>query len=248
MSPFRSANGSPRVSVVGNGRLGTALVRALRDAGHPVTGPHGRGYDGESSDVVLLCVPDRAIAQAAAVVAPRDGLLVGHFSGATTLDPLEPHERFSVHPLMTITRDGADFTGAAAAVAGSSPAALQLAEDIARAVGMNPVQIDERDRAAYHGAACVASNYLITVLDLAERFAVTTGLRRDQLAPIVRATVENWLSAGGPRALTGPVQRGDTQTVTGHRDAMLERLPDDVEFLDDLVAATQRLADRKPPA
>jgi predicted short-subunit dehydrogenase-like oxidoreductase (DUF2520 family) len=97
-------------AIVGAGRIGRALHVALHHAGVPVDGPHGRGFDGADADLVLLCVPDGEIANAAAAVLPRAGRLVGHCSGATTLAPLAPHEAFSLHPLMTVPGDAARQT------------------------------------------------------------------------------------------------------------------------------------------
>src|SRR5438309_3844864 len=105
------------ISVIGRGRLGTAMASAL-GAGAPL----GRGSDGAGARVVLLCVPDAEIAAAAALVPA--GTLVGHCSGATTLEPLAPQEAFSLHPLMTVpsgARDPELFTGASCAVAGTTP-------------------------------------------------------------------------------------------------------------------------------
>src|SRR5438876_12362106 len=100
-------------TIVGRGRLGAALAGALRAAGFTVEGPLGRGARCSGASLVLLCVPDAQIARAAAAVEP--GPLVGHCSGATGLDVLAPHEAFSLHPLMTVTHDGASFAGAACA-------------------------------------------------------------------------------------------------------------------------------------
>src|SRR5829696_2534806 len=109
-----------RLAVVGAGGLGSALVPALRAAGLHVEGPLGRGATGAGADLVLLAVPDAAIAEAAAAIAP--GRLVGHCSGATTLAPLAPHEALSLHPLLTVPADGpAQLAGASAAVAGTTP-------------------------------------------------------------------------------------------------------------------------------
>src|SRR5882724_9241735 len=121
------------IAIVGGGRMGRALVGALS-----ATGPFGRGYDGAAADVVLLCVPDGEIAAAAAAVAP--GPLVGHCSGATGLDVLAPHEGFGLHPLMTVTRAGADFAGAGAAVAGTSDRAVAFARQLAERLGMRPFE------------------------------------------------------------------------------------------------------------
>ena len=229
-----------RLAIVGRGRLGTALATALDRAGHEVSGPLGRGADGAAADAVLLCVPDAEIARAAAHIAP--GPLVGHCSGATGLGELTPHEAFSLHPLMTVTADGADFAGAGAAIAGSTPRALDFASEIAHALGMRPVEIAEADRAAYHAAASIASNFLVTLEAAAERAAAAAGVERAQLVPLVRATVENWARLGPERALTGPVARGDEATVERQRAAVEEVAADLLPLFDALVDTTRALA------
>jgi predicted short-subunit dehydrogenase-like oxidoreductase (DUF2520 family) len=231
-----------RVTIVGAGRLGRALAEALRASGMPVTGPLGRGATPEDADAVLLCVPDAEIAGAAALVPP--GTPVGHCSGATGLDVLTGHDAFSLHPLMTVTtQTTADaFAGAGAAVAGTSPAMLDLARGLATRLGMRPIEIAPADRAAYHAAASIASNFLVTLEAAAERLAATVGMERADLVPLVRATVDNWARLGPERALTGPVARGDEETVARQRQAVAERSPDLVALFDTLVDATRALA------
>jgi predicted short-subunit dehydrogenase-like oxidoreductase (DUF2520 family) len=233
------------VAIVGHGRLGSALSGALRAAGVPVEGPLGRGSDGGGADLVLLCVPDGEIAAAAAHVAP--GRLVGHCSGATTLAPLAPHEAFSLHPLMTVPDEGAEFAGATAAIAGSTPRALDAARSLSEALGMRPVEVADEDRAAYHAAASIASNFLVTLEAAAEQLAATAGIDRDHLAPLVRTTVENWAQHGAERALTGPIARGDEATVARQRDAIAERAPELLDLFDALAEATRALSRREAP-
>ncbi|MBI5106353.1 MAG: DUF2520 domain-containing protein [Solirubrobacterales bacterium] len=223
----------PRCAVVGHGRLGTALAAALPHA----LGPYGRGATCEDADVVLLCVPDAAIAEAAARVAP--GRLVGHCSGATTLAPLAPHEAFSLHPLMTVPAEGADFRGAHAAVAGGTPRALETARRLAQALGMTAFEVPDEDRAAYHAAASIASNFLVTLEWAAERVG---GVDRAALAPLVRAAVDNWAAHGPERALTGPIARGDEATVERQRAAVADRAADLLPVFDALAEATRSLA------
>jgi predicted short-subunit dehydrogenase-like oxidoreductase (DUF2520 family) len=235
-----------RLAIVGRGRLGTALTAALEgaDAGFVVEGPLGRGADGHGADAVLLCVPDAEIAVAAHAVSP--GPLVGHCSGATTLAPLHPHEGFSLHPLMTVTGAGARFAGAGAAIAGDTSRASALARRLADALGMRAVEIADGDRVAYHAAASIASNFLVTLEAAAERLAETAGADRELLAPLVLATVENWARLGPRDALTGPVARGDAETVAAQRAAVAERAEDLLPLFDALVAATQAIATREP--
>ena len=229
-----------RLAIVGRGRLGAALVSALVDAGYQIAGPLGRGADASGSDAVLLCVPDDEIAHAAGVVAP--GVLVGHCSGATGLDALGARERFSLHPLMTVTAEGGRFAGAGAAIAGSTPRALGMAHQLADALGMNAVVIADEDRAAYHAAASIASNFLVTLEAAAERVAATAGAPAEVLVPLVRATVENWAMLGPQRALTGPVARGDEATVSAQRAAVSGRAADLLPLFDAMVDATRALA------
>ena len=234
----RTADG---IAIVGAGRLGTALATALAADGMDVDGPLGRDEPVTSaSAAVLLCVPDAEIRAAAAALPP--GRLVGHCSAATTLAALAPHEAFSLHPLMTVTAAGADFAGATAAIAGATPRALRTADALARRLGMHPLQIDDADRAAYHAAASIASNFLVVIEDLAERLAHTAGLGREQLVALVRASVANWAALGAEQALTGPIARGDDETVALQRTAVAERTPEDLELFDALVDATRRLA------
>jgi predicted short-subunit dehydrogenase-like oxidoreductase (DUF2520 family) len=223
-----------QIAIVGDGRMGRALARALG-----ADGPHGRGFDGAGFGVVLLCVPDSEIAAAAAAVAP--GPLVGHCSGATGLDALAPHEGFGLHPLMTVTRAGADFAGAGCAIGATSARALDTARRLASALGMRPIEIADDDRAAYHAAAAIASNFLVTIEAAAERLAATVGVSRDLLAPLVRAAADTWAREGAA-ALTGPIARGDEATVARHREAIGQRAPDLLALYDALADATRALA------
>jgi predicted short-subunit dehydrogenase-like oxidoreductase (DUF2520 family) len=224
-----------RIAIIGRGRLGTALAAALRAAGRPVEGPLGRGEPPPPGvAAVLLCVPDAAIAEVAAQVRP--GPLLGHCSGATPLAALGDRPAFGLHPLMTVTEDGADFAGAGGAVAGTTPEALAFAHALAADLRLKVVELDDDDRAAYHAAASVASNFLVTLEAAAERML---GHDRSLLVPLVRATVENWARLGPERALTGPVARGDEATVERQREAVEERAPDLLPLFDALVDATR---------
>src|SRR4051794_26615835 len=229
-----------RCAVVGPGRMGRALAARLRDAGVHVCGPLAREPELTAVDVVLLAVPDAEIAAAAAAVPP--GLLVGHLSGATTLAPLAPHEAFSLHPLMTVTGDGASFAGATAAVAASTDRALRVATELAERLGLRPVEVADADRAAYHAAASIASNFLVTLEGAAERLAATAGVDRAALVPLVRAALENWSALGPERALTGPITRGDEATVARQREAIAERCPELLPAWDALAGLTRELA------
>src|SRR3954451_19088128 len=235
----RPANSTTRrLAIVGNGRVGSALARAFAQAGIEVEGPLARGEQ-PTADVVLLCVPDAEIANAAAAVEAR---LVGHVSGATPLDAVD----FGMHPLQTVAGPETNFAGCGCAIAGSSPEARELARDLALAARMEPFEIDDSARAAYHAAASTASNFVVTLEWMAERVAASAGIEpadaRRMLAPLVRRTVDNWAKLGPRAALTGPVARGDEVTVARQRKAIAEAAPDLLPLFDALVEQTKAVA------
>jgi len=225
-------------AVIGDGRLGRALAQAL-GAGPPLRrGEHAPANAG----ALILAVPDRAIASLAAGL-PL-GPPIGHCSGALTLDVLAPHEeRFSLHPLMTLTPncDPEALRGAGAAVAGSTAGSLALARRLALRAGLEPFAVAEADRALYHAAASIASNFLVTVEAIAERLFAAVGVEHRHAATLARASLENWARSGTEHALTGPIARGDTSTVERQRLAIAARAPDVLRTFDALVDATRAL-------
>lgn len=237
----------PSVTVVGAGRLGSAIAPALREAGIAVTGPLPRvGTPAADAEVVLLCVNDAAIAEVAAAV--PTGSLVGHCSGASGLSVLGRHEGFSLHPLLSVTPGhAAPFAGAGCAVAGSTERGLAAARGLASALGMRAVEVADEDRVAYHAAASIAANFLTTIEGAAERLAATAGVDRELLVPLVRGAVDNWSRLGARAALTGPIARGDEEVVDAQRSAVAARTPELLELFDALAEATRRLAAEGSP-
>jgi predicted short-subunit dehydrogenase-like oxidoreductase (DUF2520 family) len=230
--------------VIGRGRMGDALSAALRDAGLSVRGPLGRGADAAGASIAILCVPDREIEAAVRAVVP--GPIVGHVSASADLALLVPHERFVMHPLVSVVGAGARFAGVTSAVDGSTPRAMSVARALAERLGMRACVIPPERRALYHAAASAASNFLVTVEAMAEELAALAGIDRDALAPLVRSTVENWSQRGAAEALTGPIARGDVLTTARQRTAVTQSSPAHLPLWDALAAATRDLAARRP--
>ena len=215
------------VDVIGaRGRVGRAVSARLAERGLV---PAGR-----RSDVVLLCVPDRAIAEAAAAIEP--GPWVAHVSGGTPLAALAPHaRRFSLHPLQSFTLDrGADqLDGAWAAVSGESSEALAVATSLAEVLGLRPFTLADEHRALYHAGAAIASNYLVTLRRAAGELLAQADVPPEALDPLMRRVVENGFQ------LTGPIERGDWETVERHRAAIAEHAPELLESYDALARLTR---------
>lgn len=233
---------SQSIAIIGDGRLGGALARTLRLAGASVTGPHGRGFAGDGSPVVIACVPDSAIAEAVSLV--PDNVLVGHCSGASPLADLGDRPAFGIHPLMTFPGGDVHLDGVWCAVSGTGPTELAEAERIARLVGMEPFRLQEEDRAGYHAAASMASNFLVALEADAQELAARAGVPPEALVPLVRATVDNWARAGAQDSLTGPIARGDEVTVERQREAIEQAAPEMLALFDALADRTRELAVR----
>ncbi len=242
--------------MIGNGRVGGSVAVAARSAGleTSVSGSglgHSAAHPTELDDaIVLLCVPDRAITDATARVIGSGArpAYLGHVSGAHGLDVLAAArargiETFSLHPLQTIPHAGTDLAAVPCAVAGSTPEAGTVATTLARRLGMRPFDVPEDRRAAYHAAAVFASNFLVALEETAVQLLAAAGVAdaRDVLAPLVLRTAANWSDAGGS-ALTGPIARGDEDTVARHLEALRDLAPELLPLYDVLAERTRAVA------
>lgn len=247
--------------VVGAGRVGTTMARVLVDTGYPCLGLFGRnpekvrasseftgapGY-GElrpeivsRAQVVLIGVPDGAIATAARELADRgavgSGAVLLHFSGLITSEALAPSARAggraSVHPNLAV----ADFRTAFKKIPGTyfgiegDERGAALARRMVGHVGGIAVSIPARGKTAYHLAAVFASNGMVVLASMAAEILQSIGVAPDDAgkitARLMLGTAQNLSELDLLRALTGPVVRGDAETVASHLEAMETMSPD----------------------
>jgi predicted short-subunit dehydrogenase-like oxidoreductase (DUF2520 family) len=250
----RLGDGALRVpiAVVGPGRVGRSLARAAIDAGleASLAGRRDAVAVCERSEIALLCVPDDEIESACETisVAVPPLRLVGHVSGATPLSALDSArsrgaETFCLHPLQTVPDGATSLAGAPCAVSGSTHEAREAAAALAREIGLRPFPLDDERRAAYHAAASMASNFLVALEESASELLTEIGIEdaRELLAPLVLRTAANW-AEGGAGALTGPIARGDDETVSRHLEAIAENRPELEELYRVLAEHTRQLA------
>jgi predicted short-subunit dehydrogenase-like oxidoreductase (DUF2520 family) len=216
------------VTVIGaTGRSGSAVSARLRQRGLRLLE--------HDADLIVLCVPDRAIAEVAQRIDP--GPWICHVSGATPLAALDPHtRRFSVHPLQTLVkwRGPEQLDGAFGAVTSESDEAGERGFWLARALGVQPFGLQDEERALYHAAAMFASGYLVTLHQAAAALFELAGAPPAALEPLMRRTIENDFE------LTGPIARGDWTTMDAHRAAIRERKPELDTLYGALAEATLR--------
>jgi len=233
----------PSIAIVGPGKLGTALAVLLREAGYPIAAVVGgssgraqklarqvgaRGAHLSAADVVWFSVPDSNIARAAQDLAGKlswKGRAALHSSGALTSDELDVLRRkgaavASAHPLMTFVRGARpSLAGVPFAVEGDSLAA-RVAEAIIRDLGGRAHRIAKRDKTAYHTWATFASPLLTALLATTERVAGIAGVKgkaaRKRMTPILLETLSNYVALGAANGFSGPILRGDVETVRRH--------------------------------
>lgn len=256
--------GRGALALVGPGRAGTTMAAALRERGWRIVAVAGRNPDAPSTraaalgfdapavtieaaaidaDLVIVATPDAAIDEVGArlAAAVRPDTLVIHLSGARGLDALAavPARVGALHPLQTLPSPDAGLellAGSWCAVAGDPQVAA-----LAVALDLRPIELDDEDRARYHAAACIASNHVVALLD---QVATVAPIPLDAYLPLVRAAVENVASLGPSAALTGPVARGDVDTVRGHLDALA---PDDRAAYLELARRAHQITGRTDP-
>jgi predicted short-subunit dehydrogenase-like oxidoreductase (DUF2520 family) len=222
------------VKVIGaRGRVGAAVSGRLAE--------RGVRFDEGAPALVLLCVPDHAIARAAGEV--ETGPWVAHVSGATTLAALHAHDkRFSLHPLQTFThrRGPEQLDGAWAALTAETDAARAVGLELAELLGLQPFELADLNRALYHAGAAMAANYLVTLREVAGTLLETAGAPPEALEPLMRRVIENQFE------LTGPIERGDWETVERHRKAIQASHPELESLYVTLADATRSMRAEVP--
>ncbi len=214
--------------------------------------------DSATADAVVLCVPDDKLADVvgalAAADAPLEGRLVLHVSGVHPVSVLAPLRARQAHVLgfhpaqaLTHTTPPEALVGAGAGLEGREPA-LATGRWLAEKLGMRPFVVRLGSKALYHLALTIASNHAITLMALASEVLESAGIGAEEAAalvqPLVAGTLENLHLHTPEKALTGPVVRGDSETIGRHLTALRTLLPHLVPVYAALTAETTRVAVR----
>ena len=193
--------------------------------------------------LVLIGAHDRAIADAAAAIAehPLEGTTVAHFAGSLGLEPLQPiraagGRACALHPVQAcpdVDTAIARLPGSAWGVTTDDADTRRFAiELIARDLAGIPIDVAEEDRALWHGAAVTTSNGIAALMGVGEAMLTALGVPNpiEILGPLAQGTVANARAGGGGGpTLTGPVVRGELETIERHLDGVRRRTPDLLE-------------------
>ena len=259
----------PVIGIVGAGAVGTALGVALSRAGWPIHAVASRDANRrehfrslvevsrafadpeplvEEVELIILTVPDDAIAPLAGGLRMYGGQAMIHTSGALGAEVLAPAmaagtQIGSFHPLVAFAnteRAVASLHGATIAIEADDQLASMLAS-MAEVLGATPVRLASGSKAAYHAAAVLAAGGFIALLDAIAELGRVAGLdEAGALAiygPLIEGTLGNARALGIRAALTGPITRGDLGTLGAHLAALRAYAPG---ALDLYVAAGRR--------
>ena len=231
----------------------TAEIIGTSDFGEPMWEMTG------SADVVFITTPDGMISEAFTRIKKHGGFKPGsvvmHCSGAHPSTILQrggdPEIHIgSMHPLQSFASKnvmGNPFAGIVISVEGS-PKAVSIACAMADDLGARCLTIPTEGKTLYHAAAVAASNYLVTLMHFAVRLMETAGIPSEEafgvLKPLIDGTLSNIEKAGISRALTGPIARGDTETIQRHNTAILARVPEFIDLYKTLGRYTVEMAGR----
>lgn len=230
------------IGIIGGGRMGRGLAHALAEAGERVELWSRREAAGEragpadlvgAAATILLAVPDGVIGAVAAGIAPHvsPDQVILHLSGVHDRGVLAPLSARgaacgSLHPLQTVpdpAKAAERWRGAYAAVEGDDRAVAE-AERLAGLLALTPVRVPPGAKVLYHAGAVVASNYVVTLAGLAARWAAAAGLPSEVAGqvyrPLLAGAAANLAETTPSAALTGPIRRGDLDTVGAHLAAL----------------------------
>jgi predicted short-subunit dehydrogenase-like oxidoreductase (DUF2520 family) len=214
------------------------------------------------ADIVLITTPDRTIKEVCNAAAQsgrlRPGTVVVHMSGAHSLDLLDTAKesgafRAVIHPLQSVAskQQGLQNLPGSSFRIESDPEAESTAKDLVAAIGGKELKLpkwrsDRHSAALYHAGAVAVSNYFVAVVSFGLSYFEALGAdRREALnavLPLIKGTLSNIETLGVPKALTGPIDRGDIETIRGHMDAMRQRTPDLLPLYRELALRTIAVA------
>lgn len=257
-SPTVETGATPRIGIVGAGAVGTALAVAFSRAGWPIAAVASRDPDRrarfvrlvgggplavataaellDAVDLLVLAVPDDAIAGVAGSIRLYGGQSIVHTSGLLGAEVLAPAlaagaHAGAFHPLVSFAeteRAVAALRGATVALEGDARL-LDLLAALAEAIGAIPVRLAPGAKAAYHAAAVLAAGGFVALLDAIAELGRVAGL--DEAAtlavygPLIEGTLGNARALGIRAALTGPATRGDAGTLDAHLAELRRRAP-----------------------
>ncbi len=214
----------------------------------------------KEADLILITTPDQAIKKVARELFDldlvKDQATLVHLSGALDSDILattsdKNYGRLSLHPLQAIANveQGINKLPDSFFTIEGNSLGIKQGKEILTALDVDYKIISKEAKPLYHAAACVASNYLVALVDLAIKMMEEVGISSDDalsaLLPLIKGSMENIAQSDPAQALTGPLARGDQETIKKHLASLKAFLPEKLQLYNELAGQTIELADEK---
>ncbi len=211
----------------------------------------------ERGEIIFISTNDDAVSRVAEKIGEEGGFKSGqfvyHLSGALSIEVLKPASDAgasvgSLHPMQTFPSIEAGIKKIPGTVFGvtGKEEVLRVAEELIKAVGGKMVEVKDEDKPLYHAAACIACNYLDALMYTAFKFYGKVGMEEGKawqaMKPLIHGTLDNIEAKGAVEALTGPIARGDVDTVKKHLQAIEKSLPDFLSFYKEVGKITLEVA------
>lgn len=211
-----------------------------------------------TADVVLLAMPDDHIRECAQELQKNVGTkkpALIHFSGLHPANIMQAQGTdtvlLSLHPLLPFANRDTGYKSLQhchyAVEAESSPG-QQLGKELVTALDGSSFTIPTEKKGLYHSAASIVSNYLVTLLATAQELLMDCGINPDQavqlLTPLMQSTLDNVKELGTEQGLTGPIARGDIETIKTHIECLKNGAPELLDSYKTLAIRTTKLAER----
>ncbi|MEW6687355.1 MAG: DUF2520 domain-containing protein [Candidatus Edwardsbacteria bacterium] len=271
----------PKVSIIGAGRVGTALAVLLSRRGYKIVGVSDESLEVAKScadqascslgttdsaevcqgaDIILITTPDSVLQGIAEGIAAKKGFKKGQFvihtSGLLSSKVLSPARFFgaytlSMHPIQTFAKISGEIPSLAGTyfVLEGDSVAIEQGKQIVADLDGFAVTIPPEAKMLHHTACSLTSNYLVTLLFLAQTIYEKIGISEDDsekmLLPLLKGTIKNIEELGVQNALTGPIERGDLETVKKHLEVLETNLPELLKLYKELGRYTVELMKRK---
>ena len=243
-----------KIGIIGAGKVGFTLALALTKAGYTVNAVSSRSISSaykladklpsavvfenpqglaNASDFIFIATPDSAIGDVSASITTLPGQMISHIAASVPIEVLDPLRKQGAltgvfHPLQAIGSTNATFLpGVTFAIEAEEPL-FKILREMAVRLGGRTVELKGKDRVLYHASAIMASNYLVTLISLAADLWRGFGTREQAvraLIPLIMGTLDNIEQIGIPECLTGPISRGDIQTIEKHISVLRESAP-----------------------
>lgn len=216
-----------KINIVGTGNVGWHLAKAL-DGRHEVSVANSRTLSGLDcgSDIILIAVPDHAIAEVAAKIAAKldecGGIadtVVAHTSGTTSIESLQglPCRYGGMWPLQTFTKGiPLAYNEIPMFIEGSDQAAADKIRNMAESISLSVIESDSDTRKKLHLCSVISCNFVNHLMALADKYLENTGIGLDMLMPLINATVRKIDNAHPVEVQTGPAIRRDYNTMAEH--------------------------------